>query len=420
MPIQLFDHQKEAIDQLQTGCILCGGVGTGKSITAIAYYFCRVCGGSIDDDNYIPMKEPKDLYIITTARKRDTLEWEKELAPWLLSPKSESNYYDGKASVYIDSWNNIKKYTEVSGAFFILDEDKIIGNGAWVKAFYKIAAKNDWIVLTATPGDTWMDYIPIFIANGFYENRSDFIRQHVVYSRYSKYPKVDRYMEQGRLLRLRSKILVQMNFKKKTVANNKTIEVNYDRELYSLITRKRWNIYENRPIRNVSEFRQLRRRIVNTDESRGKAILDIFHEHPHVIIFYNFNYELDILRNLPYGNKVKIAEWNGQKHEPVPVEYELDGKTIKPFVYLVQYFAGAEGWNCIETDTIIFYSLHDSYKTMVQAAGRIDRLTTPFTDLYYYRLRSNAPIDRGISESLRKKKNFNEREFDKNEAPFPE
>ena len=403
MAIKLFEHQQKAVEELSTGKILCGGVGTGKSITAIAYFYTKVCGGKIEEKDYIPMTDPKDLYIITTARKRDTLEWERELAPFLLSTNPEVNYYKNKMSVYVDSWNNIKKYTDISGAFFILDEDKIIGNGAWVKAFYKIAAKNDWIVLTATPGDTWLDYIPIFVANGFYRNRTDFMTRHVVYSRYSKYPKVDRYIEEGRLLRLRSRILVQMHFQKKTVAHHESVQVDYDKVLYSLLMKKRWNIFEDRPIKNAPEFCFLLRRIVNSDESRAEAVLHIFDEHPKIIIFYNYDYELEILKNLDYGHDVVVAEWNGHEHRPIP--------NSKRWVYLVNYIAGAEGWNCIETDTIIFYSMSYSYKTMVQAAGRTDRLNTPFTDLYYYRIISKAPIDIGVSRALKRKENFNEKKF---------
>lgn len=411
MGIRLFEHQKKAVEELSTGKILCGGVGTGKSITSIAYYFTKVCGGSIDNDTYVPMTEPKDLYIITTARKRDTLEWEGELAPFLISTNPEVNYYNGKMSVHIDSWQNIKKYTDVSGAFFILDEDKIIGNGAWVKAFYKIAARNDWIVLTATPGDSWIDYIPIFIANGFYKNRTEFMNRHVVYSRYSKYPKVDRYIEEGRLLRLRARILVQMHFQKNTVAHHINVPVDYDKVIYFTTMKTRWNLYKEKPVKNISEFCFLLRRIVNSDDSRGEAVLDILDKHPNAIIFYNYDYERDILRNLPYKEGTVIAEWNGEKHEPIPQAFDHGGLVRLPFVYLVQYTAGAEGWNCTDTDTMIFYSLNYSYKTMVQAAGRTDRLNTPFTDLYYYRLLSRAPIDVGVSRALKRKEKFNEKKF---------
>lgn len=410
MAITLFDHQAKAVEELSTGKILCGGVGTGKSITAIAYYFTKVCGGSIADKDYKPMTEPRDLYIITTARKRDTLEWERELAPFLLSTDPETCYYKD-ICIKVDSWNNIKKYINVSGAFFILDEDKIIGNGAWVKAFYKIAAKNDWIVLTATPGDTWLDYVPIFIANGFYKNRTEFQNRHVIYSRYSKYPRVDRYVEEGRLLRLRSRILVQMKFEKNTITHNINVPVTYDKVLYSTVMKQRWNVYEGNPIKNVSEFCFVLRRITNSDESRGQAVLDILEEHPNAIIFYNYDYELEILRNLPYKAGTKVAEWNGHNHDPIPRAWSHGGLVREPFVYLVNYIAGAEGWNCIDTDTMIFYSLNYSYKTMIQAAGRTDRLNTPFTDLYYYRLVSYSPIDVGVSRALKRKQKFNEKKF---------
>ena len=393
MAVELYDYQKEAIEKLNNGCILCGGVGSGKSRTAIAYYFYKECKGIVNGQ-YIPMMAQIDLYIITTARKRDTKEWEAELLPFLLPDDIK---------ITIDSWNNIKKYSDVKDAFFIFDEQRVVGSGAWVKAFLKITKSNHWILLSATPGDTWLDYVPVFIANGFYKNRTDFLRQHVVYSRYSKFPKVDKYLDQRRLYRYRDKILVNMDYKKPTVSHNLTIEVSYDRELYKDIMKSRWNIYENQPIVNAAELCYVARKAINSDKSRANAVLKLQKEHPKIIVFYNYDYELEILRKLPYGKNVEVAEWNGHKHEHIPYSNE--------WVYLVQYTAGAEGWNCIETDTIIFFSLNYSYKIMVQSAGRTDRMNTPFTDLYYYRLKSSCPLDLAISRALQRKQNFNEKKF---------
>ena len=409
MSVSLYDYQKEAIEKLHNGNILCGGVGSGKSRTALAYYFCKECDGLLDginhgfDYDYIPMENPKNLYIITTARKRDTKEWEAELLPFLLSTNIEDNIYGQDAEVIVDSWNNIKKYVDVNNSFFIFDEQRVVGSGAWVKAFLKITKNNRWILLSATPGDTWMDYVPVFIANGFYRNRSDFSRQHVVYSRYSKYPKVDKYLEQKRLIRYRDRILVKMDYKKPTVSHHETIEVSYNKDLYKDVMISRWDIYKNLPITNAADLCYVLRKVINSDSSRENAILELHKSHPKLIIFYNFNYELDILRNLSYEKGTEIAEWNGEKHEHIPYSNK--------WVYLVQYYAGSEGWNCIDTDTIVFYSLNYSYKTMVQAAGRTDRLNTPFTDLYYYRLRSSSPLDLAISRALKRKQNFNENRF---------
>ena len=170
--ISLRDYQLDAVNRMKNGCILCGGVGSGKSRTALAYYFFQEGGELLNNvcgDNYIPMEDPpKDLYIITTARKRDTKEWEGELSPFLLSTHREVSLYSNK--VIVDSWNNIGKYIAVTNAFFIFDEQRVVGSGAWVKAFLKIAKSNEWILLSATPGDTWEDYIPVFIANGFYKS----------------------------------------------------------------------------------------------------------------------------------------------------------------------------------------------------------------------------------------------------------
>ena len=395
--ISLFDYQLDAVNRMRNGCILCGGVGSGKSRTSLAYYY-KEQGGVLGTKNYVRMKNPKDLYIITTARKRDTLEWEGELSYFLLSTNPKVNGYKNK--VIVDSWNNIQKYKNVTDSFFIFDEQRVVGSGVWVKSFLKITKSNDWILLSATPGDTWQDYIPVFIANGFYRNRTEFCNEHIVYSRFSKFPKIDRYINTGRLIRLRDRILVDMDFKRETIAHHEDIIVQYDISKYKETMRNRWDPYNNEPITNASGLCYILRKIVNSDESRQIALMDILESRPKVIVFYNFDYELDILKGLHYGKDVQIAEWNGHSHQPIP--------TSKSWVYLVQYTAGCEGWNCIKTDTIIFYSQNYSYKVMAQAAGRIDRLNTPYTDLYYYHLKSRSGIDLAISKALKDKKKFNE------------
>lgn len=403
--INLYDYQRDALRRMKNGCILCGGVGSGKSRTALAYYYIRNDGLLEYEDydtEYMPMSDPpKDLYIITTARKRDTFEWEKELAPFLLSTKPEFSLYSNK--VIIDSWNNIKKYASVQGAFFIFDEQRVVGYGTWSKSFIKIAKSNEWILLSATPGDTWSDYIPVFIANGFYKNKTEFVREHIVYCRSTRYPKIDRYLNTGRLIRLRNKILVNMDFKRQTISHHEDIYVPYDVSGYKDILRNRWNAWDNKPIENAGEYCYCLRKLVNSDESRIVQVLEIFEKHPRVIIFYNFDYELALLKAAYYGDDVEVAEWNGHKHQPLP--------TSDKWVYLVQYTAGAEGWNCITTDTIIFFSQNYSYKIMAQSSGRIDRLNTPYRDLYYYHLKSRSGIDLAIAKAVDNKKKFNETGF---------
>lgn len=404
MAINLYYYQLEALKRMKNGCILCGGVGSGKSRTALAYYYLRNHGevSSLTGQDYIPMDDPpKDLYIITTARKRDTLEWEGDMAPFLLSTNREGSLYCNK--VVVDSWNNIKKYAAVKDAFFIFDEQRVVGKGTWVNAFLKIAKANEWILLSATPGDTWQDYVPVFLANGFYKNRTEFAREHIVYRRFSKFPQIERYLNTGRLIRLRNSILVDMDFKRKTISHHEEVYVPYDVALYKQVTKTRWDIWNDKPIENASEFCYALRKVVNSEELRLQEVLKICEKHKRAIIFYNFDYELELLKGLDYGKDVEIAEWNGHKHQPIP--------ETKKWVYLVQYNAGAEGWNCIKTDTIIFYSQNYSYKVMVQASGRIDRLNTPYQDLWYYHLKSRSGIDIAIGRALREKKQFNERKF---------
>lgn len=402
--MELRDYQLEAIGKMKNGCILNGGVGSGKSLTSLSYYYLQN-GGSFEflsGKDYIPMPNPpKDLYIITTARKRDTFEWEGEMSHFLLSTHDELNKYDNQ--VIVDSWNNIQKYKDVEDAFFIFDEQRVVGSGAWVKAFLKIAKQNQWILLSATPGDTWSDYIPVFIANGFYKNKTEFMREHAVFSRFSKYPKIEKYIGTGRLIRQRREILVDMKFERETVQHHYDIYVTYDNKLYKDVMKRRWDIWNDEPIVNASGLCYALRKIVNSHESRSTKLLELFETHQKMIVFYNFDYELEILKSLYFGEGVIVAEWNGHKHEPTP--------TGNQWVYLVQYTAGAEGWNCITTDTIVFYSLNYSYKIMHQSAGRIDRLNTPYKDLHYYYLKSRSGIDLAIERALNDKRKFNESSF---------
>lgn len=399
----LRDYQMDAVNKMFTGCILNGGTGSGKSRTGLFYYF-KEQGGWIDENGYKPMRNPKDLLIITTAKVRNDNQWEQELAPYLIKIGQHKDHIY-KHKVTVDSWQNIKKYADVKDSFIIFDEDRLTGSGVWVKAFLKMAKFNDWIILSASPGDVWSDYIAVFIANGFFKNKTEFTREHIVYSNFTKYPKIDRYINTGRLLRLKNKILIDMDFERHTTQHHETIYCNYDLLLYKDTMRNRWDYFKNEPIQQASGLCYLLRKIVNSDESRQVKLLELYEQHPRMIVFFSFDYERDILLNLYFGEGVEVAEYTGHKHQPIP-------KGDK-WVYLVNFSAGAEGFNCITTDTIVFYSQTYSYKMLLQATGRIDRLTTPYTDLYYYHLCSRSGIDLAIKKSLSNKKQFNERKWTK-------
>lgn len=398
--IELRDYQLKAVRQMKNGCILCGGVGSGKSRTALAYYYIQM-GGDLNEKEKL-LSDPKDLYVITTAQKRDSLDWESEMAPFLLSKYEESKIYAHK--IVVDSWNNIKKYKDVKGAFFIFDEDKVTGDGVWVKTFLQIVCFNDWILLSATPGDKYEDYIPVFLANGFYKNKTDFSNQHLIirWNPHGKYPEVKGYLNPRKMDAFRRQILINMDFDRPTISHHEDIWCDYDREKYRDLMKNRWNYDKNRPIENISELCYGLRKLVNCDQSREIAVLELFEKHPKMIIFYNLDCELEILRNLARNNGIAWSEWNGHKHQPV-----LEGEK---WMYFVQFNA-CEAWNCITTDTILFFSQTYSYKTLVQAAGRIDRMNTPFKNLYYFHLKSKSKIDLAIQKALHEKKKFNESAF---------
>lgn len=394
--MKLRPHQLKAIEEMKNGCVLAGGVGTGKTFTSLAYFVTKVCGGDIDRES--AMTKPKTLIVITTAKVRDDLAWESEALHFGIFKDPETSYT--QSEFIVDSWNNIEKYVEREGAFFIFDEQRVVGNGKWVKSFLKITRNNEWIMLSATPADTWMDYVPLFIAHGFYRNRTDFIEQHVVWSFHGSYRKIRGFYGVRRLERLRDDILVEMPFDRHTTRHLVTVPVGYDFESFQLIWRKRWNIYEDLPLVDSAEMHRVGRRLVNSDESRLDAIEELSKKHPRLIIFYNFDYELEALRTLCTRLDIPVAEWNGHRHEEVP-------DTVR-WLYLVQYQAGAEGWNCTTTNAVVYYSLTYSHKIFEQSQGRIDRMNTPFEDLYYYILISEARIDKIIWRALKAKKNFHE------------
>lgn len=376
---ELRPHQSEALSRLSNGSILCGGVGTGKSFTAVKYY--------------LKCQAPKDIYVITTAKKRDSLDWQREFAAAAISTHSGESAH---GVLTVDSWNNIGKYQRVKNAFFIFDEQRLVGAGSWVKAFLKIGKSNSWIMLSATPGDTWLDYIPVFVANGFYPNRTAFKAEHVVYKPYMKFPVVSHFMGLSKLTKLRDSILVPMPYERHTTRHLIQVPVSFSQDLTKAVIKSRWEPFKEQPIKGSAEFHNVLRKVANTDPSRLERVREIMQKHPKLIIFYNFNYELALLRTLEGRT---IAEWNGHKHEEIPETEE--------WLYLVQYAAGAEGWECITTDAMVFYSQTYSYKQWEQAFGRIDRLNTPFTNLWYYLLISESVIDRSIRRAIKEKRDFN-------------
>lgn len=389
--LQLTDYQIDAIKRMKNGCVLRGGTGSGKTLTSLVYVFENILGGQTPiypKHGYIKPTDITPVYVITTPKKRDSGDWSAEAA---LVPM---DLYT------VESWNNIKKYENVKDSIFIFDETKITGYGAWTYSFLKITKNNKWILLSATPGDSFTEYTSLFVANGFYKNKTEFEREHVVWSRFAKYPKVERYINVSKLIKMRDSILVEMPTVRATTQKHKNIICEYDQATYDTLFKRRWNIYDNKPIRDISQLCYLLRRSANSDPSRLEALDLISKKHDRLIIFYNFNYELDILRNWCKDRGLAYSEWNGHNHDELP--------SGPVWAYLCQYTAAQEAWNCIETDCTIFYSQTYSYKALTQSAGRIDRMNTPYRFLYYYHLVSKSPIDVAIQKALTRKENFNE------------
>ena len=387
--IELRPHQEDALSRLRSGSVLNGGVGSGKSIVALEFW----------KRNYSHLP----LVVITTAQKRDVGEWLKD-----------ADLVEIAIPILIDSWNNIYKYTNISGSFFIFDEDRVTGGGLWAKSFIRLAKQNEWVMLSATPGDCWLDYLPLFLAHGWYKNKTEFMQKHVRLCPWVKYPKVDHYENVEVLFDLRNAILCDMDFPRHTKQHHIYVPVPYDEPVYSEAIKTRFDPFKNRPCQDISAVCTLLRKIVYSDIRRLDALTEILNKHPKLIVFYNYDFELDRLRGYAITAGIIEAEWNGHRHQPIP--------DSESWLYLVQYNAGKEGWNCTDTDAMVFYSSSYSNKTMVQAAGRIDRLTTAYSDLYYYHLTAGSTIENAIETALKEKRIFNERRwlngFDMGENPF--
>ena len=385
--MELMEHQLEAIEQLGSGKILWGGVGTGKSATVLGYY-----------EKY---ESPRHIIVITTAKKRDSLDWEKEAMHFAIG---DTDFTTAHGRLEVNSWNNIKHYENVTDAFFVFDEQRLVGHGAWVKSFLKIAKKNHWVLLSATPGDHWMDYAPVFVANGFYRNLTDFKHQHVLYEPFIKFPKIRGWLNERKLEILRNDMLVEMPYDTGTTRYLNYIDVGYDEKAIKRLLKARWNPFTDEPVKGAAELFRVLRRIVNGDPSRLETIRWLIDFNPRLIIFYTFDYELEILRTL--NDEIDVYEWNGHRKNDLP---ESDGHDS--WVYLVQYTSGAEGWNCVSTDSMVLYSLTHSYKWFMQCQGRIDRMNTKFEKLYYYVLMSQSKSDLAVRAALRDKKDFNWRAY---------
>lgn len=405
MTVTYRPEQIQAVRQLQNGSILAGGVGSGKTLTSLAWYLTSVCnaasfkkGGSLAKNK---VKGSPTLYVITTAKKRDSLEWEEEAARLGLSTDPACSFTG--SSIVVDSWNNIGKYSDREHAVFFFDEQRASGSGRWVKEFLKITKKNTWLLLSATPGDVWMDYLPVFMAHGFFRTRTEFMEDHVIFDRFAKYPKVKRYIGEAKLQRLRRSILVEMPVERHTTRERETVYCDYDRDLYKWVVKNRMDPWTEAPLRDAGGVCRILRKVVSDNDWRSAEAKRILSSNERVIVFYNYNYELDRILAVAESLGLPTAQWNGHRHDAIPAEPR--------WVYICQYTSAAEGWNCTSTDTVLFWSLNYSWRVTEQCEGRIDRLNTPYSRLRYYFLESDSSIDKAVRRSLSSKKVFNERAF---------
>ena len=406
--IILKPFQENCLERLSTGKVLAADTGAGKSIMSLAWYLSKECAS---DEHSLKSGAKAwtlyhgspDLYIITTPKKRDSEEWESDLSKFNLV-KGRNSKEMGEVNIFIDSWNNIKKYTEIKNSVFIFDEQRAVGSGTWAKSFVKIAKQNHWIMLSATPGDTWSDWCPLMIAKGYYPNRTAFFNKHAVYNPYVKYREIIRWDNTDELEYYRSKMLVTCRMEKKTTRHFEEVIADCSNKYeVKRAYKERTNPKTGEPFKSASELCAYTRNIINTDPTRSAVGLKIIQMYDRIIIFYTLTDELEGIKWACNKAGRKMYFYNGEIHDQVP--------TGNNWAYIVQYTAGSEAWNCTTCNAMLFWDLTYSYKQFKQATGRIDRLNTPYSDLYYYAIRSYMPLDLAIRRALREKKDFNSRGF---------
>lgn len=377
MAVTFKDYQKRAINQMHNGCILCGGVGAGKSLTSLGYIDKVYPSGTV--------------YIITPARKRNTGEWFDDI---------RKNDMDETRFV-VDSWNNLSKYKDVKDAFFLFDEQKVSGKGTWAKSLIRIAKSNQWILLSATPGDTYDDYATVLIANGFVRNRTTWYDEYCVTKSQPFFHIVDHKNKDVIDMMIR-RIFIKMDYQSDKKRIERVIPIqarSAGEEKEILMTHKAPGA--QMPFTTFAAAIAYVRMNCYDKSKKTEALRKIIEKHKKIIVFYNFLSEKLEIERAAIDANVTINFYNGQRHDPIPDTDE--------WVYGVQYNSGAEAWNCITTNAMVFYSPNYSYKTMEQAHGRIDRVNSPYECLYYYMLLNELNIDNKVMNALSSKKDFNEK-----------
>ena len=123
-----------------------------------------------------------------------------------------------------------------------------------------------------------------------------------------------------------------------------------------------------------------------------------------VIIFYNFNTELEVLRKVLFDRPISIV--NGQVKDLK--EYENNDNSVT----LIQYQAGAMGLNLQKANRIIYFSLPERSELFEQSKARICRIGQE-KQCYYHIMMCHKSVEEKIYECLLMRKDYTDELFRK-------
>lgn len=144
------------------------------------------------------------------------------------------------------------------------------------------------------------------------------------------------------------------------------------------------------------------RQLCNSKDKQ-QAFIDLINSiNDRVVVFYNFDSELDTLKTLVKDRP--IAEVNGHTNTE-QIYHDNDN-----CVLFVQYQAGARGLNLQDGNKIIYYSLTLSSDLFEQSKKRIHRIGTKYP-CFYWILQTKDSVEESIYKSLNRQEDYNEELF---------
>lgn len=395
----LYKLQEKILNKSKENYLFHLGTGTGKTIIALHHY--------------IKYSYPLDLIIIAPAVKVKEGGWDREIKFVFNELGLEMPKYE------VVSYSKLKKYVAKKG-HYIFDECHYIKNSTSLRG--KISKElvkkyaTCFSLLSATPASKWEEWCNYFILWGICKNKTEFYKRYVVMGR-QRYGSI----EFNTVVGYQNTELLKEHIKRRT---SKKYTVNDMVEMPDLIEQyiefkcsseykkiKNDRIMESNgsiiKLDTISKlYSTLRQQANITDKLEYLEYIINSNEEDNVLIFYNFNYEKDMIINYLKSKKIKVDYIiNGvTKNYPIKENFELINNTVT----LVQIQAGGTGIELTYINKVVYFSPTYSYQDYIQSIGRAYR-NGQENKVLVYKFKVLNSIETDIWECLERKEDFNER-----------